>query len=270
MRSFVKYTGIGFFVALLIVAVVIAVFLFRNEAPITSGNVQYGIIYKNDLRLDLYGPTKKVFDTSPVVVFIHGGAWIGGTKAALNFNRINGAVNTLRENGYTIISPNYSLAGKDKNVFPDCILDMYDAIEWTKKNASLYELDTTNIGFVGESAGAHIAMMIAFSDTTLNPEKYKKTKFNYVVDLYGPNDLTDIYHSNTVNILNASADRVSKLIGTELNWQEHVFGFDPSSDTVRADDLLYKFSPVNNLNDNGFPVLILHGKNDRVCPSNNP
>jgi len=207
-----------------------------------------------------------VYETSPVVFFIHGGAWIGGTKAALNFNRINGAVNTLRENGYTIISPDYSLAAKGKNVFPDCILDVYDAIEWTKRNASLYELDTTNFGFVGESAGAHIAMMIAFSDTTLHPEKYIKTKFSYVVDLYGPNDLADIYHGQTVNWLNSSVGRITKVFGTDFNWKEHAFGFDPSKDSIRANEMLYNFSPINILRDNEFPVLILHGKNDRIVP----
>lgn len=265
VRPILKYTGAGLLVVLLVVAVVTA-FLFRSAAPITSGNIQYGIKYKDDLKLDLYGPTKKVFNTSPVVFFIHGGAWIGGTKAALNFNRINGAVNTLRENGYTIISPNYSLAGKGKSVFPDCVLDVYDAIDWTKANALRYALDTTNLGFVGESAGAQIAMMIAFSDTTLQPGKYRKTKFNYVVDLYGPNDLTDIYNGQTVNLLNASANKISKTFGTDFNWQEHVFGFDPSSDSVKASEMLYNFSPINILRDNEFPVLIIHGKNDRIVP----
>lgn len=266
MRSIFKYSAISLLVVLLIVVTIVTAFLFRNDAPIIAGNVEYGINYKNDLKLDLYGPTTKVYDKSPVVIFIHGGAWIGGTKAALNFNRINGTVNTLRDNGYTIISPNYSLAGKGKNVFPDCILDVYEAIDWTKRNAALYDLDTTNLGFIGESAGAHIAMMIAFSVTTLNPEKYKKTNFNYVVDLYGPNDLTDLYHGKTAYLLNASADKISKMFGTEINWQEHVFGFDPSSDTVRANEMLYRFSPINNLEDNRFPVLILHGRKDRIVP----
>ena len=266
VRSIFKYAGASLVVVLLILVVIITAFLFRNKAPIISGNIEYGITYKNDLKLDLYGPTKNVYDTSPVVFFIHGGAWIGGTKAALNFNRVNGAVNTLREKGYTIISPDYSLAAKGKNVFPDCILDVYEAIEWTKKHASHYNLDTTNLGFLGESAGAHIAMMIAFSDTTLLPEKYKKTKFSYVVDLYGPTDLADIYRGQTVDMLNASVNRITKVFGTNFNWKEHAFGFDPSKDSVRANEMLYNFSPINILRDNEFPVLILHGKKDRIVP----
>ncbi|MEJ0031628.1 MAG: alpha/beta hydrolase [Bacteroidota bacterium] len=111
-----------------------------------------------------------------MIFFIHGGAWIGGTKGSVNFNRVNGAVNKLREHGYTVISPNYSLAGKERSVFPECILDVYDAIDWTKDNASRYDLDTTHVGLMGESAGAHIAMMIAFPDSTLLPSKYKKNK----------------------------------------------------------------------------------------------
>ena len=261
-----KYTSIGIIAVLFILAVVTTNFLFKNKAPVISGDVEYSIQYKNELKLDLYRPTKSVFNTSPVVFFIHGGAWIGGTKTAINFNRFNGAVNTLREKGYTIICPDYSLAGEGKNVLPESVLDVYEAIDWTKKNASRYGLDTTNLGILGESAGAHIAMMIAFSGTTLEPEKYKKTKLNYVIDIYGPNDLTDIYHGQTVEKIDASIKKISKIFGSEFNIKEYVFGFDPSKDSVRASELLYRFSPINIVKENTTPILIIHGKADQIVP----
>ena len=264
--AILKYTSITLMVVLLILVVITTNFLFKSKAPIIEGSVEYGIRYKNELELDLYRPTKNVFNTSPVVFFIHGGAWIRGTKAAINFNRFNGAVNTLRENGYTIICLDYSPAGKSKSVFPECILDVYEAIEWTKQNASLYDLDTTNLGILGESAGAHIAMMIAFSETTLQPEKYKKTKFNYLIDVYGPNDLTDIYHGQAVEKIDASIKKVSKIFGSEFNIKEYVFGFDPSKDSVRANELLTRYSPINFVQENKTPILIIHGKKDQIVP----
>jgi acetyl esterase/lipase len=266
VKSIFKNTGITVIVLLLASLLIIAGFLFANNAPITSGTMEYGIVYKNDLNLDLYLPTKEVFNTSPVVFYVHGGAWIRGSKTAINFNRFNGAINILRENGYTIIAPNYSLAGETKSVFPDCILDLYEAIDWTKKNASRYGLDTTNLGLLGESAGAHIAMMVAFSDTTLQPEKYGNTEFNYLIDVYGPNDLTDIYRGHTVESIDASIKKVSRIFGSDFSIKEYVFGFDPSKDSVRANDLLNRFSPINILGRNKIPVLIIHGKNDRIVP----
>jgi acetyl esterase/lipase len=266
VRTILKYTFLTLLVLLLILVVTTTNFIFKSKAPIISGPVDYGIEYKKELKLDLYRPTKNVFNASPVIFYIHGGAWIRGSKAAINFDRFNGAVNTLREEGYTIVCPDYSLAGKGKRVFPQCILDVYEAIDWTKKNASLYNLDTTNLGILGESAGAHIAMMIAFSETTLQPEKYRKTKFNYLIDVYGPNDLNDIYHGRAVEKIDASVKKVAGIFGSEFNIKEYVFGFDPSKDTVRANELLNTYSPINILSKNELPVLIIHGKKDQLVP----
>lgn len=266
LKSFLKYTVIGFVVPLLAFTLFMVSFLFGNDAPIISGKTEAGVVYKNELKLDLYRPTKNVFEASPVVLYIHGGAWIAGTKGSVNFNRVNGAINTLRDKGYTIISPDYSLAGEGRSVFPECILDVYDAIQWTKANASVYDLDTTNIGLMGESAGAHIAMMIAFPDTTLQRTKYEKTSFSYLVDIYGPNDLTDLYRGESVEKIDASIRKVSKVFGSTFNIKEYVFGFDPAKDSARAYELLYRFSPMNILTWKKFPVLIIHGKGDQVVP----
>src|SRR5687767_8410579 len=94
-RAIFQYTFIGLIVVLLVLVAVTTNFIFSRKAPIISGTVDYGIEYKEGLKLDLYRPTKNVFNTSPVVFYIHGGAWIRGTKAAINFDRFNGAVNTL-------------------------------------------------------------------------------------------------------------------------------------------------------------------------------
>ncbi len=266
LKSFLKYAGAIIFVLGLALASIIAYFLFKNNAPLLSGEVKYGIPYKDELKIDLYAPTKKIFEQSPVIIYVHGGAWIGGTKGAINFNRFNGAVNNLREKGYAVVCPDYTLANKEKSSFPDCILDIYDAIEWTKKNAVDYQLDTTNLGLWGESAGAQIAMMIAFADTTMAPKTYKKTKFNYLVDVYGPNDLASLYHGGTIEKLNATINRFTKLFGNEFDISQYVFGFDPLKDTVRAKDVLSRYSPFRLLKRNTFPTLIIHGDKDKVVP----
>jgi acetyl esterase/lipase len=266
LHAVLKYTFIVLVVILLASVAFAADFIFRRKAPIISGKVDYGVEYKDGLKLDLYRPTRNVFEASPVVFYIHGGAWIRGTKTSLNFDRFNGAVNTLRDQGYTIICPDYSLAGNGKSVFPQCILDVYEAIDWTKQNAVHYGLDTTNLGILGESAGAHIAMMIAFPETTLQPERIKKTKFNYLIDVYGPNDLTGIYHGRALARIEASLENVSKMFGTDFSLKEYVFGFDPARDTTRANELLQKFSPIHVLDKSAMPVLIIHGKKDQVVP----
>lgn len=266
LKSFLKYSSITIVVIAAAITFIIVRFLYRNDAPMISGEVEYGVPYKNELKADLYLPTKVVFDKSPVLLYLHGGAWIRGSKTAINFNRFNGAVNTLREKGYTIVAADYSLAGKTKQVFPESIYDVYDAIEWIKDNSSKYNLDTTNLGLLGESAGAHIAMMAAFPAKTLQPEKYKKTDFNYLIDVYGPNDLTDVYHGKALETIDATLRKVSKIFGSEFNIKEYVFGFDPSKDSVRTNELLQKFSPINIIAEDKIPVLIIHGNADQIVP----
>ncbi|MDF2454767.1 MAG: hypothetical protein K0R51_760 [Cytophagaceae bacterium] len=266
LNSFLKYTLIIITALIVIAALCFTYFIFKNEAPITTGDIEFGVPYKNDQKLDIYHPTKKVYENSPVVFYIHGGAWITGNKITLNNGRFNGAANTLREKGYTIISPNYTLAEKQKSPFPDCILDIYEAVEWTKKHADLYHLDTLNMGLLGESAGAHIAMMLAFPDTTLAPHRYKKTNFNYLIDVYGPSDLEGIYHSGLIDQLDSTLNKLPPSIRAHFDLKQYVFGFDPSRDTLKVKDMFTSYSPVNFLNKNLMPVLIIHGKEDQIVP----
>ncbi len=58
----------------------LAYYLIANNAPIVSGQVIRNIKYKDGLDLDIYLPTQNADDKIPVVVYIHGGAWVTGIK----------------------------------------------------------------------------------------------------------------------------------------------------------------------------------------------
>lgn len=244
----------------------VAYFFVKNDAPLISGEMEYGVAFKEGLELDVYLPTKQVYEEAPVMFYIHGGAWITGNKITVNNSRFNGAVNKLREAGYAIISPNYTLAEVGKSPFPACILDIYDAIEWTKSNAARLHLDTANIGLLGESAGGHIAMMIAFPDTSLVPEKYAKTNFNYLIDVYGPNNLEGIYKSKLVDSLDALIQKIPEHFRDNFDMKKQIFGFNPSEDSLKADKIVRMYSPYFMLGNYKKPTLIIHGKDDSIVP----
>lgn len=265
-KRFLKKTGVAILLFFILLGAWIAYFLLTTEPPITQGEVLYGVEFKNGRTLDIYQPTKQVYDKTPVVFFIHGGAWIGGRKESINMTRFSGAVNMLRESGYTVISPEYTLAEEGKSPFPDCINDVTDAVEWANVNAESYNFDVNNFGIFGESAGGHIAMMNAFPDSVSYADKYQKVDFTYVVDVYGPTQLEGIYHSKLADSLDVILTKLPETISTKFNVANYLFGFDPKSDTTRANAIMKMYSPINYVSKNVPPVLIIHGTADIVVP----
>lgn len=236
-------------------------YLIANDAPIIAGSIIRNIEYKPGLMLDIYAPTSHEFDRTPVVVYIHGGAWMAGMKEGLNFNRFNQTANDLRAAGYAIVSINYTLARNHQSPFPACIDDARDALKWIEKNADEYHFDLDNIGLFGESAGAHIAMMIGYDSRDSS-----SIRFNYIVDAYGPNQLAKIYKSSSIDTLYAKLDGLPVWLRGRLDPAKYILGFDPKQDSIRALDMMNLYSPYNYVKETAPPTLILHGDKDRVVP----
>jgi len=262
MKMFKKFLWIiGALATFLLMAIVY--FLFSNDAPITTGNVIRNIEYKPGMKLDIYEPTAAAHEKTPVVLYIHGGAWIGGLKESLNFNRFNKAANDLRAAGYAIVSINYTLAESGHSPFPACIEDAKDAILWIHQNASLYNFDLDNVGLFGESAGAHIAMMVAYDRPT---QDTLPVQFNYVIDIYGPNQLEGIYHTAFVDTLHSIRGRLPEKLQSYLDLEKFIFGFDPKKDTIRALQMMKTYSPYFYLSSSVPPTLLIQGDGDRIVP----
>jgi len=238
-----------------------------NDAPMLHGKVIRQISYKEGHRLDIYLPTEQKHKKNAVIVFFHGGAWVSGVKEAVNFNRINEAINVLRANGYAIVSPNYSLATREKSPFPDCINDAFDALAWVKENAELYNFDLHNVGLFGESAGAHIALMAAYAKPIDFSDSIRHLpNINYVIDIYGPTDLEKIYHMQSIEKINKRIKKLPKNIRKHIDISQQLYGFDPEKDSIKSLFFQKKYSPINYINANSPPTLIIHGKEDQIVP----
>ena len=129
-----------------------------------------GVIYSKPvgfrpLTLDLYLPLGSVDRPSsgfPLVVFIHGGAWMSGdSHSCARFSDFPGVLATLSAKGYVVASINYRLSGEAK--FPAQVIDAKASIRWLKLNASRYGIDPTHAVVWGASAGAHLAGLVATS-----------------------------------------------------------------------------------------------------------
>ena len=94
----------------------------------------------------------------PVLVWVHGGAWVGGDKANPEvFDRVAYAFSL----GYALASTNYRLANQfGKGTWPDYPNDVADAVAHIVDNADRLRLDAERISLLGHSAGGHTVAIV--------------------------------------------------------------------------------------------------------------
>ncbi len=121
----------------------------------------------------------------PAVVYVHGGGFFTGDKAAGS-----DYMATLVENGYVAVSINYRLSGEA--VFPAAVQDCKAAVRYLRANASTYRIDAEKIGSWGDSAGGNLASMLGTSsgdglteDLTLGNENFS-SKVQATVSWFAP------------------------------------------------------------------------------------
>ncbi len=131
------------------------------------------IIYGPDARwntLDIYQPKNREGEMLPVIINVHGGGWIYGSKEGYQYYCM-----ALAEKGYAVINMNYRLAPAFR--FPAPVQDLNFLMRWLLAEGEMYRLDVKHIYGVGDSAGAHILGMYAAICTN---EEYAE-KFSFVI-----------------------------------------------------------------------------------------
>lgn len=109
-----------------------------------------------DAYLDVYYPDtiQNTDKALPTVVWIHGGAWISGSKEDVaNYLKI------LASHGYTTVGINYTIAPEKK--YPTPLLQTNEAFTYLQENAKELHIDPYNFVLAGDSAGSQIASQFA-------------------------------------------------------------------------------------------------------------
>lgn len=121
----------------------------------TINNEQY-IDGDSDAKLDVYFPSplsnnQQLF---PVIVWVHGGGWIAGSKDQMsNYCKI------LASKGFCIVALDYSLA--PGSTYPTPVIQTNKALEYINKHSKRFHADTTSFVLAGDSGGAHIVAQTA-------------------------------------------------------------------------------------------------------------
>lgn len=113
--------------------------------------------------LDIYMPPNgKAAAPKPLVIYVHGGGWVGGhTRAGGALADFPKALASLAAEGFVVASVEYRLSGEAR--FPAQLDDVRAAIRFLKGNAGKYGIDPGRVGIWGASAGGHLAALAALS-----------------------------------------------------------------------------------------------------------
>ncbi len=104
--------------------------------------------------LDLYG-TQSVTEPTPVVIEVHGGGFIGGTKELNADHSI-----FFARNGYVVVTPDYTKVQEvTGGTFKDAVQDLFAVYKWVEENAEKYNFDLNNIFLSGDSAGGYYTLL---------------------------------------------------------------------------------------------------------------
>jgi acetyl esterase/lipase len=215
--------------------------IFRDLAYIPDGHERQ--------KLDLYLPGQKE-DTGPLplIVWVHGGAWLAGSKENCPAARF------LRR-GYAAASINYRLS--QHAIFPAQIEDCKAAIRFLRANAEKYNIDPNRIGVWGASAGGHL---VALLGTTGDVKQFDKgpnlqvsSRVQAVCDFFGPTDLTKMSAFASTMDHDAPDSPESQLIGGPVQENK---------------EACKRANPITYVSKNDPPFLICHGDKDMLVPHN--
>jgi acetyl esterase/lipase len=217
------------------------------EGTVIHGNIPYANDTLKHHLLDIYLPAKSTGNI-PLVIWVHGGAWMLNDKYA-DMSYMKSTLKGFLDHGYALASIDYRYS--TQAVFPAQIQDCNEAVEYLYQHAGDYKIDRDKIVLIGFSAGGHLASLLALSandDVKAFYPKGKKPSFKIkgVLDFYGPSDFVAIREGKD-----------------EKSPEAILLGAMPS----KRPDLAKAASPITYVNKNDPPFLIVHGEKDMSVPN---
>jgi acetyl esterase/lipase len=218
------------------------------DGPEIQLDVPYATVQEIELKLDFY--PSKIDGVSPLIVWVHGGAWRRGSRSNVPIRR-------LTEDGFSIASLDYRLSGTAR--FPAQVQDIKAGIRFLRAHAKRFQVDPDRIVIAGASAGGHLAALVGVSDSVAPLEdlamgnSHVKSRVAAIVSLYGASNLQTILSQSTPHGLSVREPALQLLLGDLPDAKP---------------DLARLASPVEHVDSTDPPLLLFHGDQDPQMPIN--
>ncbi len=205
-------------------------------------DIAYGDAGTRNL-LDVYRSASRP-EGCPVLLQIHGGAWMVGQKDQQGLPLMT----HLAANGWVCVAPNYRLS--PKATWPAHLIDVKRALAWIREHVHEYGGDPNLVVVTGGSAGGHLASMVALSE---NDPQYQPgfeevdTSVSACVPFYGVYDFLDRNGVRGANSLAPFAERF-------------VMKCSPTAERERWEAA----SPISLIHEDAPPFFVIHGTHDSL------
>jgi acetyl esterase/lipase len=235
------------------------------------------------LLCDVWQPPTQVKHSGLAFIYLHGSAWTHLDKdyGSRSFFR------RITAQGHVVMDVAYRLF--PETGFMGMVHDTKHAIAWMKANADQYGIDSTKIVIGGGSAGAHLALLAAYTpgNSTLTPFDLLETDVSVAaaISLYGQTNLTDTYYHTCQHLDETSHGKKTKDTSVRMPaWMKkrmgkdfNRLGFDKHVEPGKLQPMLggtpaekpeayALFSPITHVDKNAPPTLIIHGEQDILAP----
>jgi acetyl esterase/lipase len=211
-------------------------------------DIQYAQVDEQRLLLDLYLPAGVT--NPPLLVWVHGGAWRGGSKKEM-------PLGALVKDGYAVASVDYRLSTVAR--FPAQVHDIKAAIRFLRAKETEYHYNARRIGILGSSAGGHLAALVGVTNGNKDLEgdvgehRDRSSDVSAIVDYYGPSNFMTILQQSTPHGLSVRKPAFDLLLGGQPEDKP---------------DLAKLASPVYHVDSKDPPLLLIHGDQDLQVPIN--
>ena len=195
-------------------------------------------------QLDVYQPVTPREGGFPVLLQVHGGAWMIGEKQQQGLPLMY----HLAQRGWLCVACNYRLSPKD--AFPAHIIDVKRSIAWIREHAAEYGGNPDFLAITGGSAGGHLSSLAAL---TPNREEWQPgfeavdTSVSVAVPFYGVFDFLD-------------RDNVRGAMSMEKTLAKNVMKCTPQENP----DLWENGSPLTHVGAEAPPMFVLQGSHDSL------
>ena len=151
-------------------------------------NITYLTSNNWEAKLDVY-QARDAATPNPTLIYFHGGGWTAGSKEASSLTFL-----PFLDMGWNVVNVEYRLA--KVSLAPAAVQDALCSLRWVYRNGKDYNVDTSRLVLMGNSAGGHLALttgLIPASESldSLCPGN-EELKVAAVINWYGITDVNEL------------------------------------------------------------------------------